>query len=75
LAYHLKDRTQILRGRKLLISGDPTHLQFLSYKDVLKLLSIFFKIHEIVALKGGEKKSKLYPGLFARNIAFNCSLN
>ena len=75
LAYHLKDRIQILRGRKLLISGDPTHLQFLSYRDVMELLSIFFKINEIVVLKGGEKKSKLFPNLFARNIAFICSLN
>ena len=37
LAYHLKDRWQIIRGRKLLISGDPTHLQFLSYEDVKKI--------------------------------------
>jgi SAM-dependent methyltransferase len=74
LAYHLKDRYQILRGRKLLISGDPTHLQFLSYDDVKKLLSVFFEVNEIVILKGGKKKSKLFPKLFARNIAFKCSL-
>ena len=42
LAYHLKDRWQIIRGRKLLISGDPTHLQFLSYEDAQKLISNFF---------------------------------
>jgi len=75
LAYHLKDRIQVLRGRKLLISGDPTHLQFLSYKDVIKLLSLFFTIKEIEILKGGKKKSTMFPGLFARNIAFICSLN
>lgn len=75
LAYHLKDRIQILRGRKLLISGDPTHLQFLSYKDVIKLLSVFFKIKKIEVLKGGKKKSAIFPELFARNIAFVCSLN
>lgn len=75
LAYHLKDRIQILRGRKLLISGDPTHLQFLSYSDARELLSVFFKINEIVVLKGGVRKSKLFPNLFARNIAFICSLN
>jgi ubiquinone/menaquinone biosynthesis C-methylase UbiE len=75
LAYHLKDRIQILRGRKLLISGDPTHLQFLSYQDVKKLLSFFFTIKEIVVLKGGKKKSAMFPKLFARNIAFVCSLN
>ncbi len=72
LAYHLKDRYQILRGKKLLISGDPTHLQFLSYEDVKKLLSDFFEIEEIEILKGGKKKSKLFPKLFARNIAFRC---
>lgn len=75
LAYHLKDRIQILRGRKLLISGDPTHLQFLSYQDVIKLLSVFFKIKKIEVLKGGKKKSAIFPKLFARNIAFICSLN
>jgi SAM-dependent methyltransferase len=73
LAYHLKDRIQILRGRRLLISGDPTHLQFLSYEDVKELLSSFFKINKIEILKGGKKKSKMFPKLFARNIAFICS--
>ena len=71
LAYHLKDRWQIIRGRKLLISGDPTHLQFLSYEDVQKLMSNFFNIEEIVILKGG-KLSKKFPKAFARNIAFRC---
>ena len=69
LAYHLKDRWQIIRGRKLLISGDPTHLQFLSYEDVQKLISRFFKIDEIVILKGGKLSNK-FPKSFARNIAF-----
>ena len=72
LAYHLKDRLQILRGRRLLISGDPTHLQFLSYDDVNELLSSFFNIQEINILKGG-KISKIFPRGFARNIAFRCS--
>ena len=72
LAYHLKDRWQIIRGRKLLISGDPTHLQFLSYDDAQKLISKFFKINEITILKGGEI-SKKFPKSFARNIAFRCS--
>ena len=71
LAYHLKDRWQIIRGRKLLISGDPTHLQFLSYEDVKKLMSNFFNIEEITILKGG-KLSKKFPEMFARNIAFRC---
>ena len=68
-AYHLKDRWQVIRGRKLLISGDPTHLQFFSYEDVKKLLSNFFNIEEIVVLKGG-KKSEIFPKAFARNVAF-----
>ena len=72
LAYHIKDRWQILRGRRLLISGDPTHLQFLSYEDVKKLLSIFFNIDEITILKGGILSNK-FPKAFARNIAFRCS--
>ena len=58
-----------------MISGDPTHLQFLSYQDVIKLLSVFFEIKKIEVLKGGKKKSAMFPGLFARNIAFICSIN
>ena len=69
LAYHLKDRWQIIRGRKLLISGDPTHLQFFTYDDVQKLISNFFNIEEIVILKGGKLSNK-FPKAFARNIAF-----
>ena len=72
LAYHLKDRWQIIRGRRLVISGDPTHLQFLSYEDAQKLLSKFFNIEEITILKGG-KLSKKFPKAFARNIAFRCN--
>lgn len=71
LAYHLKDRYRILRGKKLVISGDPTHLQFLSYDDAIKLLSKCFEIQDIVILKGGRKANR-FPGLFARNIAFKC---
>ena len=72
LAYHLKDRWQIIRGRKLLISGDPTHLQFLSYEDVQKLMSNFFNLEEITILKGGKLSHK-FPRAFARNIAFRCN--
>jgi hypothetical protein len=72
LAYHLKDRWQIIRGRRLLISGDPTHLQFLSYEDVKKLMSKFFNIEEIITLKGGKLSNK-FPAAFARNIAFKCN--
>ena len=72
LAYHLKDRWQIIRGRKLLISGDPTHLQFLSYEDAQKLISNFFNLEEITILKGGILSNK-FPKAFARNIAFRCS--
>ena len=71
LAYHLKDRWQIIRGRKLLISGDPTHLQFLSFEDAKKLMSNFFNIKEISILKGGKLSNK-FPKVFARNIAFRC---
>ena len=71
LAYHLKDRYQIVRGKKPVIAGDPTHLQFLTYQDAKDLLSINFKIQEILPLKGGNLAKK-FPRLFARNIAFNC---
>ena len=72
LAYHLKDRWQIIRGRKLLISGDPTHLQFLSYEDVQELLSKYFNVEQIEILKGGTLSNK-FPKIFARNIAFRCN--
>ena len=63
---------QIIRGRKLLISGDPTHLQFLSYEDVQELITKYFIIEEIEILKGGKLSNK-FPKIFARNIAFRCS--
>ena len=72
LAYHLKDRWQIIRGRKLLISGDPTHLQFLSYEDVQELITKYFIIEEIEILKGGKLSNK-FPKILASNIAFRCS--
>jgi ubiquinone/menaquinone biosynthesis C-methylase UbiE len=75
LAYHLKDRIQVLRGKQLVISGDPTHLQFLSYDDAIKLLSHFFEVNKIEILKGGKKIAKKFPNLFARNIAFSCISN
>ncbi len=71
LAYHLKDRYQILRGKKLVISGDPTHLQFFSYDDLVKLLSGFMALKNIEILKGGNK-TKRFSKLFARNVAFRC---
>lgn len=71
LAYHLKDRYQVLRGRKLVMAGDPTHLQFYKYDELESLLARFFSIREIRILKGG-KKAERFPGLFARNVAFHC---
>lgn len=72
LAYHLIDRWRVLRGKKLLIADvDPTHLQFFKYDEVLSLLSMFLHVKETHVLKGG-KKAKIYPSLFARDIAFLC---
>ena len=71
LAYHLKDRYRVLRGKKLLMAGDPTHLQFLKYSEALGLLSRFFELQHMRVLKGG-KLASCFPGLFARNIAFCC---
>lgn len=71
LAYHLKDRYNVLRGKKLLAAGDPTHLQLFKYSEAVSLLSDFFKVKEIVPLKGGALARK-FPSLFARNIAFCC---
>jgi 2-polyprenyl-3-methyl-5-hydroxy-6-metoxy-1,4-benzoquinol methylase len=71
LAYHLKDRWQVLRGRKLWMAGDPTHLQFFKYDELLSTLSNFFRVEEVRALKGG-KKAERWPRLFARDVAFRC---
>jgi len=72
LAYHLKDRWQVLRGKKLWMAGDPTHLQFFTYDELLWLLSRFFQVDEVRVLKGG-RKAELYPRLFARDVAFKCT--
>ena len=50
------------------------HLQFLSYNDLTELLANFFVINKIEILKGGKRKSNIFPKLFARNVAFNCDL-
>jgi len=72
LAYHLKDRYQIIRGKKPIIASDPTHLQFLTYQDAKDLLELNFSIDEITILKGGNLAKK-FPRLLARNIAFKCT--
>lgn len=71
LAYHIIDRWKVVRGKKLTIAGDPTHLQFFKYEEAIELLSNFFDICEIKILKGG-KKGERFPNLFARDIAFLC---
>jgi len=71
LAYHLKDIWKVVRGKKLTISSDPTHLQFMNYYDLKELLLEFFTIEEIEVIHGG-KKARLFPRLFARNVAFKC---
>jgi ubiquinone/menaquinone biosynthesis C-methylase UbiE len=71
LAYHLKDRYRVLRGKKLLMAGDPTHLQFFKYDEVVGLLSDYFELQNICILKGGKIATR-FPSLFARNIAFCC---
>ena len=69
LAYHLKDRYQVLRGRKLVVANDPTHLQYFAYDDFLTLLANHFNVSDIQVLKG-QPWSRLSMRLFARNIAF-----
>jgi len=71
LAYHLMDRWKVLRGKKVAIAGDPTHLQFFKYDEILSVLSSSFRVAEVRVLKGG-KKAERWPRLFARDIAFRC---
>ena len=72
LAYHLKDRYQVLRGKKLLVGSDKTHLQYFSYDDLLILVNRFFAVREIKVLKG-DPWAGFSLRLFARNVAFMCS--
>jgi len=71
LAFHLKDRWQVLRGRKLWMMGDRTHLQFFTYDEFLDFLRTRFDVAEVSILKGGRKAER-WPRLFARDIAFRC---
>jgi ubiquinone/menaquinone biosynthesis C-methylase UbiE len=71
LSYHLKDRWKVVRGKKLVVASDPTHLQFLKYEEVIKLLSGFFTVEALNVFQGGWK-GRLWPRLFARNLAFSC---
>jgi len=70
LAYHIQDRIRVLRGKKLLVSGDPTHVQFLSYNDFISKMEKYFKVKDIVVIQGGKGWKSRYPRMFARNIAF-----
>lgn len=72
LAYHLKDRWQVLRGHKLWMAIDPTHLQFFSYDELRELLSRYFRVEDVRVLKGG-KKAERWPQWFARDVAFRCT--
>lgn len=72
LAYHLKDRYRVMRGKKLIVGGDPTHLQYFTYSDLKGLLSRYFQVQELEVLKG-QKWARLSPDLFARNVAFRCT--
>ncbi|MEO5365089.1 MAG: methyltransferase domain-containing protein [Magnetococcus sp. WYHC-3] len=69
LAYHLKDRWQVLRGRKLAMAGDPTHLQFFTFAELRSLLESFFVWEAFHVIKGG-RLGRQWPENFARNVAF-----
>ena len=71
LAYHIKDRWQVLRGRKLWVNGDPTHVQFFKYDELLAFFERYLEVDDVVSLKGG-KKAEWFPKLFARDVAFRC---
>ncbi len=72
LAYHLKDRWQVLRGRKLWVNADPTHVQFFKYDELLEFFESYLSVEDVVSIKGG-KKAEWFPKLFARDVAFRCS--
>jgi SAM-dependent methyltransferase len=71
LAYHLIDRYRVLRGKKLLVDGDPTHLQHYTLDDLQALLARFLQLEEVAVLKGG-RWAQVCMKLFARDVAFKC---
>ena len=71
LAYHLKDRWNVLRGKKLLAANDPTHLQLLSYDDFILRICSYFELCEIIVIQGGSSWKSKFPKFFARNICFS----
>lgn len=71
LAYHIKDRWQVLRGRKLWVDGDPTHVQFFKHDELIDFFNNFLDVEDVVPLKGG-RKAHWFPKLFARDVAFRC---
>ncbi|MBL4884468.1 MAG: class I SAM-dependent methyltransferase [Planctomycetaceae bacterium] len=72
LAYHIKDRWQVVRGRKLWVNNDPTHVQFFKYEELLNFFENYLDVEDVVSIKGGQK-AKWFPKLFARDVAFRCS--
>ena len=71
LAYHIKDRWQVLRGRKLWVNGDPTHVQFFKYDELISFFENYLDVEEVISIKGG-RKAHWFPKLFARDVAFHC---
>lgn len=71
LAYHLHDRWRVLRGKKLLVDGDPTHLQHLTLDGLKTALEDCFRLQELVVLKGQGWGARTMR-LLARNVAFRC---
>ena len=71
LAYHLKDRWQVQRGRKLWMNGDPTHVQFFKYAELRDFIANYLEVEDLVSIKGGNK-AKWFPELFCRDVAFRC---
>lgn len=71
LAFHLIDRWRVIRGKKPFVGGDPTHLHYFTYDDLIALISKYFTIDEVKVLKG-IRGTRFSLRLFARNVAFRC---
>jgi 2-polyprenyl-3-methyl-5-hydroxy-6-metoxy-1,4-benzoquinol methylase len=70
-AFSLKNRIRYFFGQK---NGtpleDPTHINQLSYREVLSLLTKHFKKVEIIGLGRFSGLAKMFPGLFAFSLFF-----
>jgi len=72
LAYNISDRIRVLKGKKLRMASDHTHLQFFKYEELINLLSTFFHVDEVKPLDKSFWLNFSHR-LFAKKVAFKAT--